>query len=182
MTVGAFGRNLHQNSAVNSLDPYVMVDIMRDVLKALSPALILALAAGSTLLTAGCGGFRPQVTEDDANANTRIAKAGVVSDSAQMQRLKEQKVSDAADNATETPGSKTPEIDTTKKLEFADVYVSLEDPTGMRALVPYLMKPESWTLIKCEMTSTTARHYRFQKVASNDGKSLPDVDIFRIRR
>ena len=63
-----------------------------------------------------------------------------------------------------------------------DVYVSLEDPTGMRALVPYLMKPESWTLIKCEMTSSTSRHYRFQKVASNDGKALPDVDIFRIRR
>jgi hypothetical protein len=149
---------------------------MRDVLKALSPALILALAA--------CGGsFRPQVTEEDAqNREARIVKAGVVSDSAQTQKLKEQKVSDAADNATEAPGSKTPEIDTTKKLEFADVYVSLEDPTGMRALVPYLMKPESWTLIKCEMTSSTSRHYRFQKVASNDGKALPDVDIFRIRR
>ena len=149
-----------------------MVDIMRHVMRALSPALILALSA--------CGGFRPQATEDDANANTRFVKAGVTSDSAQMQRLKEQKV--AEPTVTDTPGSTTPEIDTTKKLEFADVYVSLEDPTGMRALVPYLMKPESWTLIKCDMTSPTARHYRFQKVASNDGKSLPDVDIFRVRR
>lgn len=180
MTVGGFWRNLLQKSAVNSLDPNVMVDIMRHVLKALSPTLILALAAGSTLLTAGCGGFRPQATEDDANANTRIVKAGVTTDSAQMQRLKEQKV--AEPTVTDTPGSTTPEIDTSKKLEFADVYVSLEDPTGMRALVPYLLKPETWTLIKCDMTSTTSRHYRFQKVASNDGKALPDVDVFRIRR
>ena len=173
MTVGGFWRNLLQKSAVNSLDHTVMVDIMRHVLKALSPVLILALGAG-------CGGFRPQATEEDANANTRIVKAGVSTDSAQLQRLKDQKV--AEPTVTDTPGSTTPEIDTSKKLEFADVYVSLEDPNGMRALVPYLLKPESWTLIKCDMTSATSRHYRFQKVASNDGKALPDVDVFRIRR
>jgi hypothetical protein len=147
-----------------------MVDIMRHVLKALFPALLLLLGA--------C--FRPQATEDDANANTRFARAGTTTDSAQMQRLREQNVAEPPVN--DAPGSTTPEIDINKKLEFADVEVNLEDPTGMRALVPYLLKPETWTLIKCDMKSPTSRSYRFQKVASNDGKSLPDVDVFRVRR
>jgi len=149
-----------------------MVDIMRHVLKALFPALILVLGA--------CSGFRPQATEADPIASNRPVRAGVTTDSAQLQRLREQNVAEPP--VSDAPGSTTPEIDISKKLEFADVYVSLEDPTGMRALVPYLMKPESWTLIKCDMTSSTSRHYRFQKVASNDGKALPDVDIFKTRR
>lgn len=82
----------------------------------------------------------------------------------------------------ETPASKPPEIDTTRHLEYVDVTVALGDPNGMRALVPYLMKPEVWTLIKCEMNGTTEKHYRFQKVTSNDGKPLPDVDVFKTRR
>jgi hypothetical protein len=52
----------------------------------------------------------------------------------------------------------------------------------MRALVPYLLKPEVWTLVKCEMVSATSKHYKFQKVTSNDGRSLPDVDLFNTRR
>jgi hypothetical protein len=150
-----------------------MVDIMRHVLKALIPALLLALAA--------CGGsFRPQTTQDDASRDQRIAKAGVQSNSAQTTRLKEQKVVDAP--VTDAPGSSTPEIDSSRRFEYVDVTVELGDPVGMRALVPYLMKPESWTLIKCDMTSATSKHYRFQRVTSNDGKSLPDVDIFKGRR
>jgi hypothetical protein len=82
----------------------------------------------------------------------------------------------------ETPAPKPPEIDTTRHLEYVDVTVALGDPNGMRALVPYLMKPEVWTLVKCEMNGTTEKHYRFQKVTSSDGKSLPEVDVFKTRR
>lgn len=88
----------------------------------------------------------------------------------------------AGGDVRRAPGTATPEIDTTKRLEYADVTVSLDDPNGMRALVPYLMKPEIWTLIKCEMVSEKSKHYRFQKVASNDGKPLPDVDVFKTGR
>jgi hypothetical protein len=69
-----------------------------------------------------------------------------------------------------------------KTFEFADVYTSLGDPTGMRALVPYLMKPEVWTLIKCEMLSATSRHYRFQRILTGTDRPMPEVDIFKTRR
>lgn len=154
---------------------------MRPSMKALNAVLLLGLAAASALLASGCGGsFRPQTNEDDANRDRRIVKAGVQSDSAQLRRLKDQKI--AEPEVTDAPGSSTPEIDSTRRFEYADVTVDLGDPVGMRALVPYLMKPESWTLIKCDMLSATSKHYRFQKVTSNDGKALPDVDIFRTRR
>lgn len=60
--------------------------------------------------------------------------------------------------------------------------VSLGDPNGMRALVPFLMKPEIWTLVKCEMTSSSEKHYRFQRVTSNTAQPLPEVDVFKTRR
>jgi hypothetical protein len=69
-----------------------------------------------------------------------------------------------------------------KRFEYADVYTSLGDATGMKALVPYLMKPEVWTLIKCEMLSATARHYRFQKISTGTDRPMPEVDIFKSRR
>jgi hypothetical protein len=143
---------------------------MRPFMKTLAPALLLLLGA--------C--FRPQAGGEEEDRDTRIAKVGQQSESAQLQRLKSANVTDA--DVTDAPGSSTPEIDIAKKLEFVDVYVEMGDPTGMRALVPYLLKPETWTLIKCEMQSSTSKHYRFQRVASNDGKSLPDVDLFKSRR
>lgn len=85
-------------------------------------------------------------------------------------------------NPTPAPSSsatKTITFDTARKLEYADVWVDMGDPTGQRALVPYLMKPKDWMLIGCEMTSTTSKHYRFMKVSSNTGTELPDVDIFK---
>lgn len=84
--------------------------------------------------------------------------------------------------ATSAPTVKPPEIDATRRFEYAEVTVDLGDPVGMRALVPYLLKPETWTLVKCEMVSTTSKYYKFQKVTSNDGRSLPDVDVFKGRR
>lgn len=154
---------------------------MRAAMKALIPALMLALAAGSTLLTTGCGGsFRPQVNESEGSRDARIAKAGTQSTSSQAQQLKDQNVTDA--DPVPAPGSSSPEIDINKRLEYVDIVVDLQDPIGMRPIAFYLTKPDTWTLIKCEMLSTTSKRYRFQKITSNDGKSLPEVDIFKTRR
>jgi hypothetical protein len=69
--------------------------------------------------------------------------------------------------------------DPSARFETQDVYTSLGDPTGMRALVPYLLHPETWMLIKCEMTSATDKHYVFQKISTGPGRLLPEVDIFK---
>jgi hypothetical protein len=75
--------------------------------------------------------------------------------------------------------TKTVTFDTSKKLEYVDVYVDMSDPSGQRALVPYLMKPKDWMLIGCDMTSTSSKHYRFMRVSTADGQALPEVDIFK---
>jgi len=72
-------------------------------------------------------------------------------------------------------------FDTSRKLEYADIWVDMGDAAGQRALVPYLMKPQEWRLIGCEMLSPTSKHYRFMRVSTQDGKSLPEVDIFKSR-
>jgi len=85
--------------------------------------------------------------------------------------------------ATATPGAnKSVTFDTTRKLEYVDIYVDMGDPAGQRALVPYLMKPEDWMLCKCQMLSPTTKHYTFMRVSTADGRSLPQVDIFKQSR
>ena len=87
-------------------------------------------------------------------------------------------------NANSTPttpattATKTTSFDTDKKLEYVDLYVETGDPSGMRVLAPYLLKNEEWMLVKCEMLSPTSKHYRFQRVTTADGRSLPSVDLF----
>ncbi len=94
--------------------------------------------------------------------------------------------STSAAPASDTPAAasttnKTVTIDTTKKLEYVNLWVDLGDPNGQRALVPYLLKPEEWMLIKCEMLSPTSKHYTFQRVTTADGRALPQVDLFKSR-
>src|SRR5262245_4697839 len=140
-------------------------------MRLLAPALMLALAACSA----------PAPSSGDERPIARVV-TGRDTSTELAQKFKEKNVAATDGEVTKAPGSATPEIDTTRRFEYADVTVDLGDPNGMRALVQYLMKPEVWTLVKCEMTSTTSKHYRFQKVTSNDGRSLPDVDIFKTRR
>jgi len=139
-------------------------------MKTLAPALLLALSA--------CAGLS---TSSDQDRPIAAAVSGQQTSAQQSKKLSELNLG-VDGNVTDTPGSKTPEIDPTRRFEYAEVTVELGDPNGMRALVPFLMKPETWTLIKCEMVSTTSKFYKFQKVTSNDGRSLPDVDIFKSRR
>lgn len=87
----------------------------------------------------------------------------------------------AAGTSAPASANKTVTFDSTKKLEYVDIYVDLGDPAGQRALVPYLMKPEDWMLSKCEMLSPTTKHYTFMRVSTADGRSLPQVDIFKSR-
>jgi hypothetical protein len=151
---------------------------MRGVMKSLVPALLLALGA--------CG----HLTTGTDTADRPIAKSpsGQLTSSQQTQRLQEQGVSgtprpNTPSEPLNTGASEKPlVIDTTKRFEYADVYTDLGDPTGQRELVRYLLKPEVWTLIKCEMLSDTSKHYRFQKLTSGEGRVMPEVDIFKGRR
>jgi len=152
---------------------------MRAVMKRLLPALLLALGACGSLTTG----------TDTAGGNS-IAKSpsGQMTSSQQAQQLQNQGVSntDRPNTPSEplnTSASEKPlVIDSTKRFEYADVYTDLEDPTGQRELVRYLLKPEVWMLIKCEMLTATSKHYRFQKLTSSDGRVMPEVDIFKGRK
>src|SRR6185436_1746278 len=120
MTVGPIRRNLRTKFVVNSLARSVLVDIMPPAMKKLVPVVLLAL--GACAAPPGSGDDRPIA---------RVA-AGGQSSSQQMSKLKGQNVADAP--ISDTPGSKTPEIDSTRRFEYADITVELGDPTGMRAL------------------------------------------------
>lgn len=78
----------------------------------------------------------------------------------------------------EQTGLRPAAVDSSKRFEYADLYVSLTDPQGQRALAPYFLKSDVWTIDKFEQLSDTLRHYRFRRLAGPDGKSLPEVDPF----
>jgi hypothetical protein len=92
-------------------------------------------------------------------------------------------VADALGTRASSPSAAAAlQVAASKRFEYADVYTDMGDPTGMRALVPYLMKPELWTLIQCEMPTPTSRHYRFQKISTGTDRPMPEVDIFKTNR
>jgi hypothetical protein len=88
-------------------------------------------------------------------------------------------LADAA-SAASTKSIATPTIDPTKRFEYADVYVDLGDPMGMRSLVPYLMNQKEWMILQCEMLTPTFKHYKFQRVTDGQGRALPSTDPFQI--
>lgn len=141
---------------------------MPRVMKSLATVLLLAL--GACAGTPGSGDNRP------------IARSAEPVPSAGITRINENA---ATPENPDTPGihpSKPLNVDQSKKFEYVDVYVDMGDPNGMRALVPYLIKPESWSLVQCEMTSSTTKHYKFQRLTSSNGRALPEVDVFKTRR
>ena len=145
---------------------------MRAAMKRLLPFLIPALGA--------CAGFSQSEERPVAKSPT-----GQMTNSQQAQNLTSQGAinnpgadSDLAGKSAAKPLA----MDGSNKFEYADVYVTLGDATGMRELVPYLLKPEVWTLIKCEMLSDTSKHYRFQRISTGTGRVMPEVDIFKDRR
>jgi hypothetical protein len=158
---------------------------MRAIMKRASALLALALLSA-------CQNLLPNAT-DHGTAPPKVSQqAGAVqakSEAAPKTSGQQATPDGAKSGATgvttsaegEAPGSASapllnPPVDRTKKLEYADVYVDLKNPQGQKALVPYLMKPEEWTIVKVEHISATYKHYRFQRVASNDGKPIPEVD------
>ncbi len=168
---------------------------MRRVLKRLAPVLCLGFSACGMLPGLGGGGapadpstvapnpLTPTVTTT-VNAAAAVATAAgtpTPDNIVNAANAVATAVSTATASGPPTSGTQNTTFDSTKSLEYADVYVDMGDPTGMQALVPYLMKPKDWMLIGCEMTSATSKHYRFMKVASNTGQELPDVNIFKGR-
>jgi hypothetical protein len=146
-------------------------------MKRLLPLLLLLLSACDLLpaLLGQNGGAQPaQVPAGPAPAGTTTTTPGA------------QATTTSAPSTTPAPVTngaiQTNTIDPTRRLEYVDVYTDLHDPAGQRALVPYLMKPEEWMLIKCEMLSPTAKHYKFQRVTTADGRALPQVNTFNQSR
>jgi hypothetical protein len=173
---------------VKSLAPHVYVGIMRPVMMRLLPLLVLlsltacdaipgllGTAASTVASTAASTAANAAAAAADPNApatpsvTTTTATAGATTTTATT-----------TTPAPTTPSSatKTVSFDTSKKLEYVDVWVNMGDPTGQRALVPYLMAPKEWMLVGCDMTSISSKHYRFMKVSTTDGKELPSVDIY----
>jgi hypothetical protein len=148
-------------------------------MKTWMPALLLALF--------GCMP-RPNSNGNDESVQRPIAQAGMPTRQDQVQSLTGQKVitNQAAgaaitgkpvEGTSNNPdGSKPSEFDPTTKYVFVDIYVTLGDLAGQRALAPYLLKPEEWMLVRCEMLSPTYRHYRFMHQAGD--KTVPTVNIF----
>src|SRR5258706_10950777 len=166
MTVGPFRRNLRRKVAVNSLARSVSIVIMPTVMNRLLPALLLTLGA--------C--VPPTLGGDSQPPNA--SSAGQTTQGPQSPTVNTPNTASTSGSAAARPLA----MDTSNRFEYADVYVSMGDATGMRALVPYLMKPESWMLVKCEMLTPTYKHYRFQKVSTGDGRATPEGDIFKARR
>jgi hypothetical protein len=139
-----------------------------------------APAAGTTTTSSAVQALN-QVSSTAATASQTGAALGNSSVAANGAAVAQ--VADAL--ATDLAGKQAAQaaaVDPSSRFEFADVYTSLGDAEGMRALVPYLLHPETWTLIKCEMTSATDKHYRFQKISTGTGRIMPEVDIFKSRK
>jgi hypothetical protein len=144
---------------------------MRPFMKKLLPALCLTLSACSLIPGLGSGSGSASTP---APTGTTTLSAGV-----QGATPTTQTDGSAAVPVSTPTATKTVSFDTSKKLEYVDIYVDMTDPSGQRALVPYLLKPKDWMLIGCDMTSTTSKHYRFMRVSTADGQALPEVDIFK---
>lgn len=146
-------------------------------MKRLLPVLLLSLSACDLLpALLGQNGGAPAATTSSPAAplGTTTSTAGATGTQTPAPVNTDASVQNGAVKMTS--------IDINKKLEYVDIYTDLNDPNSQRALVPYLMKQEEWMLIKCEMLSPTAKHYKFQRVTGADGRSLPQVDAFNKSR
>jgi hypothetical protein len=164
-------------------------------MKRFLPVLVLALGACQALNPGSDSAGTPAGTvsnSDQVQALNQVSsaatttsqvgaaagKTGLAKNAAAVAQVADGLSSDLSGKSAAQPVA----VDASKRFEYADVYTSLGDPEGMRALVPYLLHPETWMLIKCEMLSATDKHYRFQKLVAGDGRALPEVDIFKGRK
>src|SRR5436190_362875 len=174
---------------------------MPAAMKRTLPALLLALGAcgrvysdqdGTTPTTSASGQTTQSQTvqalqtvsntaTDVSQVGSSIGKTALAANAAGVAQTTDGLATLATDLAGKS-AAKGATVDLPQRLEYQDVYTELGDAEGMRALVPYLLHPETWTLIKCEMLSATSKHYRFQRINATNGRSLPEVDIFKGRR
>lgn len=62
-----------------------------------------------------------------------------------------------------------------RKFEVVEVWVDQTQPNAQRKLVPYLLKSDEWTLVKCEHLSVTRKLYKFQRLVTSE-KKPPEID------
>ena len=126
-------------------------------MKTLAAAALLLLPQAACFMPnssgAGTGGSTPGA--DPAT----LSKAGVGSKS-----------------SSEPTGLKTAAVDTSKRFEYMDLYVTMGNADDQRKLAPYILTSDVWSIDKFEQLSDTLRHYRFRRLVSQDGKSMPEVN------
>src|SRR5258708_8913107 len=133
MAVGPSGRNLPSVFLVNSLAPSVLVAIMRAAMKKALPLLLLAFSGCSMI---------PQLLGTAANAANAVAGAAGVAGGTDAGTPQGGTTTlspgiQAATTATlGLTATKAITFDTTRKLEYADIWVDLGYASGPRALVP----------------------------------------------
>ena len=140
-----------------------------------------AVPAPGTTTTSSAVSALNQVSSAAATASqvgTNVGNSSVAANGAAVAQAADALAADLAGKQA----AQAVAVDGSTRFEYADVYTSLGDPQGMRALVPYLLHPETWMLVKCEMTSETDKHYRFQKISTGTGRLMPEVDIFKSRK
>jgi hypothetical protein len=167
---------------------------MRGLMNRCTPLLLLALGACGTATTDYSGAPAPGTTTNStavqalnqvsssattaSQVGSELGKQGLAANAAAVAQTADAL---AADLASKSAG-KPMVTDPSTRFEYQDVYTELGDPEGMRALVPYLLHPDTWMLVKCEMLSPTSKHYRFQKISTGTGRVMPEVDIFKGRK
>ena len=153
---------------------------MPRLMRVLAPLLAIALGGCSLL-----GGLAGAATDTAAAAGGAVADptTTAVTTAAQVAQSGAQQAQAKLDQAAAQlqPTGATPTLPATpaqndKRFVYADVYVDMTNPTGQRALAAYFSKPEVWTIEKFEMLTDTLRHFRFRKLAGQNGQPLPDVD------
>lgn len=133
------------------------------LMRAFPAALLLTLAA-----CAGGGDEAPASPIASAGASQATPEAAAV----QADRAVDQQVRTLL----------TPPSNAGRFYKVVEVEVDLLTPGSQRAVVPYLLKPEVWTLIKVDMSSPTQRIYRFQRLTDAAGNEIPDIDPLLLPR
>ncbi len=140
----------------------------------------LPLALALALASAGCSGRDAQ---PGSQPIASAANPSALKPAANHAEKKDLPAPPARKDDTSTLRAAQPlKVDPSRKLEIVEVTVDTRDPSGMRRLVPYILRDDEWMILKVEWTSATTRHYRFQRMISpNEPSVVPDPLLLRKR-
>jgi hypothetical protein len=133
------------------------------------------MALGVTLGLAGCGLLGSGASSPTGSPASTSQGSVMMTPSAAQASAVQPAPTPAQQPSTGDPTLKAANVTPGQQMEFVDLNIDQTDPTSGRVLVPYIQSKE-WTLILCEMLTPTSRHWRFQRITTTDGRSLPQLD------